>query len=80
MFISSSGAPEQYNYLAHEMLTGIFSSMNTIRETQHRERLNSLLVDKIRRFLVVFALVLQQTKVKQRELKYRTGEQVTYAH
>jgi hypothetical protein len=29
---------------------------------------------------VVFALVLQQTKVKQRELEYRTEEQVTYAH
>ena len=29
---------------------------------------------------MVFALVLQQTKVKQRELEYRTGEQVTYAH
>ena len=29
---------------------------------------------------MVFALVLQQTKVKQRELKNRTGEQVTYAH
>ena len=29
---------------------------------------------------MVFALVLQQTKVKQRELEYRTGEQVNYAH
>ena len=29
---------------------------------------------------MVFALVLQQTKVKQWELEYRTGEQVTNAH
>ena len=28
---------------------------------------------------MVLALVLHQTKVKQRELEYRTGEQVTYA-
>jgi len=29
---------------------------------------------------MVFALVLPQTKVKQWEVEYRTGEQVTNAH
>ena len=80
MFTSLNEAPVKYNYSALEMLTGIFNSTNIIREIQRLERFNSLSINETRRISVVFALVLQQTKVKQRELEYRTGEQVTYAH
>ena len=80
MFISSNGVPEKYNFLALEMLTGISNSTNTIQGTQRLERFSSSSFSENTRILVVFALVLQQTKVKQRELEYRTEEQVTYAH